>query len=162
MRTTRLGEDGPPGTPVPVGWDLDSIRNSTIRERLRSVHSVIPGAIRVEAGGRTVESGEAAAMVLLSQAIRPTALMAQNDLLAAGALRAAAKLGLNVPGDVSITGFDGVSLPWLSQPLTTVVQPLQERGRAAGLMIGELLAGRTPQPVLLPVSLRLGRTTGPR
>ena len=159
MRTTRLGEEGAPGAVEPVDLDLDQISNRTIRERLRSVHSVFPGAVRVEAGGRDVEAGDAAAMVLLQQSIRPTAIMAQNDLLAAGALRAASRLGLRVPDDLSVTGFDGVALPWLTTRLTTVVQPLQERGRAAGRMIGEILAGGTPVPVRLDVSLRVGDTT---
>ena len=67
--------------------------------------------------------------------------------------------GIRVPDDLSVTGFDGVALPWLTTRLTTVVQPLQERGRAAGRMIGEILAGGTPVPVRLDVSLRVGDTT---
>jgi DNA-binding LacI/PurR family transcriptional regulator len=161
MRTTRLGESVAPGPVEPVNHNLEHIGNSTIRERLRSVHSIFPDAVRVEAGGRDVEAGDEAATVLLSRVIRPTILMAQNDLLAAGALRAAARLGIRVPEDLSVTGFDGVALPWLTTRLTTVEQPLQQRGREAGRMIGEILAGGTPDPVRLAVTLRPGDTTAP-
>ena len=44
---------------------------------------------------------------------RPTAVIAQSDVLAAGVLQAAAGLGLRVPDDVSVVGFDGADLPWL-------------------------------------------------
>ena len=59
-------------------------------------------------------------------------MIAQSDLLAAGVLRAAATLGLTVPDDVSVVGFDGADLPWLEPVrLTTVVQPTNEKGQAA-------------------------------
>lgn len=161
MRTTRLGESTPAGPLVPVGSELDAIANRTIRERLRATARVFPDAVRVEAGGRDLEAGEVAASTLLDLADRPTAILAQNDLLAAGVLRAAAARGLRVPGDLTVTGFDGADLPWLDRRLTTVEQPLHERGRIAGRMVGELLAGNTPRGVVLPVSLRLGDTSGP-
>lgn len=161
MRTTRIGASVPPGSLENVAARLDEIGNRTIRERLRATAEVFPDALRVEAGGRDLEAGETAAGRLLDRARRPTAILAQNDMLAAGALRAAAARGLRVPGDVTITGFDGADLPWLDRRLTTVEQPLQERGRMAGRMVGRLLAGETPGNVLLPVEVRVGDTSGP-
>jgi DNA-binding LacI/PurR family transcriptional regulator len=77
-----------------------------------------------------VESARAAAKELLSVGDRPTAVFASDDILAAGALRAAHDLGLAVPGDVAVVGFDdGVLAEALD--LTTVRQPLEESGRAA-------------------------------
>ncbi|HXV92448.1 MAG TPA: substrate-binding domain-containing protein, partial [Pseudonocardia sp.] len=77
-------------------------------------------------------------------------------------LQAAAALGLRVPEDVSVAGFDGADLHWLApQRLTTVVQPTDEKGRAAARAVMELVEGRTPPDVELPVSLRVGTTTGP-
>ncbi|MPR00045.1 LacI family DNA-binding transcriptional regulator [Modestobacter sp. I12A-02628] len=134
------------------------------RRRLVGLRSVLPGAPAVEAAGNSVEEGEAAARLVLDvpAADRPTALVAQSDVLAAGALRAAADLGLQVPGDLSVAGFDGADLPWLAPVrLTTVVQPTAAKGRAAGHAVAELLAGRTPADVELPVELRPGTTTGP-
>jgi DNA-binding LacI/PurR family transcriptional regulator len=89
-------------------------------------------------------------------------VIAQSDVLAAGVLRAAAGLGLRVPEDVSVAGFDGADLPWLGETrLTTVVQPSDEKGRAAAQAAMDLVHGRPADPVVLPVALRIGTTTGP-
>ncbi|MBV9229265.1 MAG: LacI family DNA-binding transcriptional regulator [Chloroflexi bacterium] len=71
-----------------------------------------------------------AAKGLLSMKNRPTAVFASSDTLAAGALKAAHNLGLAVPGDVAIVGFDDGELAE-ALDLTTVRQPLEESGRAA-------------------------------
>jgi len=89
-------------------------------------------------------------------------VIAQSDVLAAGVLQAAAGLGLTVPDDVSVVGFDGADLPWLGAvQLTTVVQPTDAKGRAAARAAMALVAGERPDGVLLPVSLRVGTTSGP-
>jgi len=80
--------------------------------------------------GHGVESARAATKELLSLENRPTAVFASSDLLAAGALRAAHDLGLAVPGDVAVVGFDDGDLAE-ALDLTTVRQPLEESGRAA-------------------------------
>lgn len=68
----------------------------------------------------------------LKQDSRPTALVCTNDLIAIRALRAAHECRLNVPADLSITGFDGIGLGRdLTPSLTTVVQPNAEMGQAA-------------------------------
>jgi DNA-binding LacI/PurR family transcriptional regulator len=88
--------------------------------------------------------------------------VAQSDLLAAGVLLAARELGLRVPEDVSVAGFDGLDLPWLAPDvLTTVVQPLAAKGEAIGHAVESLLAGEAPEPLYLDVELRIGTTTGP-
>jgi LacI family transcriptional regulator len=66
----------------------------------------------------------------LSVEDRPTAVFASDDILAAGVLRAAHDLGLAVPGDVAVVGFDDGELAE-ALDLTTVRQPLEESGRAA-------------------------------
>ena len=77
-------------------------------------------------------------------------------------LLAARELGLRVPEDVSVAGFDGLDLPWLAPDvLTSVSQPLAEKGAAIGQAVAELLEGRMPEPRVLPVGLRVGTTTGP-
>jgi DNA-binding LacI/PurR family transcriptional regulator len=133
-------------------------------ERLAGARSVFPGAKAYETAANSIEEGEQAARELLDvpNRQRPTALVMQSDLLAAGALRAADHLGLRVPADVSVVGFDGADLPWLSPTvLTTVVQPTAEKGRTAARAIRELLEGQRPPDVLLPVEVRLGTTSGP-
>lgn len=107
--------------------------------------------------------GEAAARLLLDRPVgeRPTAIVAQSDLLAAGALRAAAALGLGVPEDLSVTGYDGVDLPWLDHTLTTIVQPGTDKGRRLGQMVRSALSGEMPVTETFEVALRIGTTTAP-
>lgn len=117
----------------------------------------------VEAADLSVESGEAAGALLLDRPAgeRPTAVVAQADLLAAGVVRAATARGLRVPEDLSVTGFDGVDLPWLDHELTTVLQPGAEKGRRMGRLVRVLLEGGRPADEPFPVALRVGTTTGP-
>ncbi|OLT13159.1 LacI family transcriptional regulator [Pseudonocardia sp. CNS-139] len=135
-----------------------------VRHRMEGVEEVFGPVPFFETASNAVDEGEAAGRVLLDVPAhrRPTAVIAQSDVLASGVLRAAAALGLRVPEDVSVAGFDGADLPWLGDTrLTTVVQPSDEKGRAAARAAMELVEGRRPEPVLLPVALRIGTTTGP-
>ena len=117
----------------------------------------------VQAHELTVEAGEAAARLLLDRPAhrRPTAVVAQADLLAAGAIRAAESLGLRVPEDLTVTGFDGVALPWLDHVLTTVEQPGAEKGRRMGRLVRHALEGRAVTDEPFPVRLRVGTTSAP-
>lgn len=93
-----------------------------------------------------LESGEREAMRLLSVPDRPTALFAANDGMAAGALKAAAALGLSVPDDLAVAGFDDSSVATLTTPpLTSIRQPTAELARhAAAALIAA--AGRIERP----------------
>lgn len=87
-------------------------------------------------GGYTYESGLAAAEQLLSRSPRPTAIFASNDEMAAGVYRAADQLGLSVPRDISVVGFDdGPLAARLLPPLTTVRLPIRDIGRLAALKL---------------------------
>ncbi|MBO3101727.1 LacI family DNA-binding transcriptional regulator [Cellulomonas sp. zg-ZUI168] len=133
------------------------------RRRLAGVTDagVTPVAIW-ETPASLVEHGRTAGTALLSVPDRPTAIACQSDLLASGVVLAARELGLRVPQDVSVSGFDGLDLPWLAPDvLTTVVQPLAEKGAAVGHAVEDFLAGDGPSRRELPVSLRIGTTTGP-
>ena len=90
----------------------------------------------VSAGGDTVEQGHAAGLELLRRERDFTAIIAFNDLLAAGVIRAARTLGIDVPGELSVVGFDDIALASLVEPaLTTVRAPKYEMGaRAAQLL----------------------------
>lgn len=99
-------------------------------------------------------AGAAAAAELLRTDPRPTALLATTDELALGALHGARERGLSVPDEVSVTGFDDVPEASRSEPpLTTVRQPLVEKGIVAGRLLFELLDGGAPREELLPVEL---------
>ncbi|WP_460967080.1 LacI family DNA-binding transcriptional regulator [Pedococcus soli] len=110
-----------------------------------------------------VEQGAAAARLLLDRPVgrRPTAVVAQSDLLAMGVVRAADELGLRVPEDLSVTGFDGVELPWFAGTLTTMDQHGERKGRSLGELLRRLLDGERPDDQVAPVTLRVGTTTTP-
>ncbi|MCL3860495.1 LacI family DNA-binding transcriptional regulator [Actinotalea sp. K2] len=110
----------------------------------------------VRLGGYRVESALGPATELLNLEQRPTAIFAANDLSAISTMRAAAALGLSVPEDLSVIGFDNVPESALTQPpLTTISQPIQEMGsRGIDLLIG--LMNGTVDPgthVRLPTAL---------
>ena len=90
---------------------------------------------------------------------RPTAILAASDRLALGALDAARAAGLRVPEDLSVVGFD--DLPGAAgskPPLTTIRQPLLEKGEIAGRL---LTAGPTDHAAILPVELVVRGSTAP-
>ncbi|MGE0595884.1 MAG: LacI family DNA-binding transcriptional regulator [Hyphomonadaceae bacterium] len=83
-------------------------------------------------GAYTYESGIAAAEQLLAQTPRPTAIFASNDEMAAGIYQAARQLGLSIPDELSVVGFDDTPVSRrLWPPLTTVRWPIHDMGRAA-------------------------------
>lgn len=134
----------------------------TTLERLAGLRDVYPDAGGMSTSGSYLAEGYAAAMALLDRPDRPTAIVAQSDLLALGVLRAAHDLDLDVPGDVSILGFDGARLEEAApHEITTLVQPAVEKGEAAAAAVFAALAGGRPDPVLLHCELRLGTTTAP-
>ncbi|MFB4280261.1 MULTISPECIES: LacI family DNA-binding transcriptional regulator [unclassified Nonomuraea] len=97
-------------------------------------------------GDFLVEGGLAQAERLLRLPDPPTAIFTCNDGQATGVYRAVHRLGLRIPGDVSVVGFDDLpAVRWMNPPLTTVHQPLTEMAAAATDMLlklaqGELLA----------------------
>ncbi|WP_282118895.1 LacI family DNA-binding transcriptional regulator [Ruegeria atlantica] len=91
-----------------------------------------------------IENGAKAFSDLMNATTPPTAILCGNDVLAAGALRQAQKMGLDVPGDVSITGFDDIELARIVSPaLTTVHVPHREMGHKAALQLIEMVENQT-------------------
>jgi DNA-binding LacI/PurR family transcriptional regulator len=103
----------------------------------------------------------AALQDLLNQCHPPTALFCSNDQLAMTVMRDLRSLGVRIPEDISLAGFDGVRVgEWMSPVLTTVVQPTAEIGRTAVNLLLQLVAGeRYLGPALLHHTLRLGGTS---
>jgi LacI family transcriptional regulator len=90
------------------------------------------------------EGGFRCAMDLLDRRDRPTAVFAGNDRQALGVYEAARQLGLSIPGELSVVGFDDLPLArWVSPPLTTVRQPLVEIGATAAELLLQLIDGRS-------------------
>jgi LacI family transcriptional regulator len=102
----------------------------------------------VEQGYNDTASGYEAGRRLLARADRPTAIFASNDDMAAGVVQAAHELGLDVPRDLSVAGFDDSQIASIVWPaLTTIRQPAYEMAFvAAGLLI-DVIRGRDAPPV---------------
>jgi len=95
-----------------------------------------------------VDTGAAAFQSLMDLPTPPTVILCGNDVLAVGALRRAHRLGIVVPDDVSITGFDDIELARVVTPeLTTVHVPHREMGKKAAEMLIDMVEGRDLVPV---------------
>jgi len=129
--------------------------------RLQAFREVgIEPCVVVETRASLLEEGIAAGHLALSHRSKPTAVVCQSDLLAAGVVLAARELGLQVPRDVSITGFDGLDLAWLAPvELTTMTQDAAQKGHLIAKCVKALLAGEEPPAFELPVEFRRGTTT---
>ncbi|MGW0122617.1 LacI family DNA-binding transcriptional regulator [Streptomyces sp. NPDC003327] len=93
---------------------------------------------------------------------RPTAVVCDDDILAAGACKALRRLGLRVPEDVSVTGFDDLALATAVEPeLTTVGLPAERIGERGMEALLAVLAGEPPRPDALPVALVPRGSSGP-
>lgn len=155
-----FAKDRPRG-PLPEDWR--SSPSITSVDRLRGALEVFADLEVVTAAASTVDEGVAAGRALLDVADPPTAVIAQSDMLAAGVILAAEQLGLRVPEDVSVVGFDGVQVPGLAEgyDLTTMAQPAVEKGRAAGRAAVALLAGEEAETVCFEAVFHRGNTSAP-
>ena len=117
----------------------------------------------IEQGMYTFESGFEAGRRILSRSDRPTALFAQNDDMAAGAIMAAHDLELSVPGDLSIAGFDDSAIAQIVWPrLTTIHQPVFDMARGATDMLVAMLEKKPHAQVIEhPFTLVTRQSTGP-
>jgi DNA-binding LacI/PurR family transcriptional regulator len=130
------------------------------RERLAGYRDVVGAKAPVaEVAVNDRAEGRRAALALLAgegrRRRRPTALLAMSDELAFGVLDAARELGLDVPGDLSVVGFDG------APALSTVVQSLHEQGRLCAQRLIAATHGRSTPGDLAAWALRPGPSTGP-
>jgi DNA-binding LacI/PurR family transcriptional regulator len=121
------------------------VRSALLRvlalRRALAVQRLAPVAI-VEAD-RTMESGREATARLLAGGAGLDAIVAYDDVVAIGVMRAVRSLGLRIPDDVAVTGFDDIEVAaYLEPPLTTVRQPMAEMGELAANLLFERLRSR--------------------
>ena len=123
----------------------------------------IPSSPAYAATASSIDAGFAAGKAVPADpTARPTALIAPSDLLVDGVIRAAEVLGLRVPEDVSVTGFDGIVVDGLAPyELTTAVQAAKAKGRAAGEEVGRMLDGHDVPALEFSCGFRAGNTIGP-
>jgi DNA-binding LacI/PurR family transcriptional regulator len=108
-------------------------------------------------GPATVDGGRQAVLEAWAAGRRPTGILAMSDAAAIGAIQALRELGLDVPADVSVVGFDDIDLAaHVDPPLTSVHQPIREKGRtAARLLMRVIEAGEPPAAVHRRLATRL-------
>lgn len=154
----RLGRDS-------VGYVGPTHRYVYGEDRLQGYSTAIVDAGReldprlIRLDEPTSAGGYRATVSVLAE--RPDALFVATDPMAAGALRALRDLGVAVPDDVAIVGFDGLPNAQPTDPeLTTVVQPVGDVGRTAVAMLEPGYDG--PATVELPTTLRIGESCGAR
>ena len=138
-----------------------SERSAGYRRALREAGiSVEPDGI--VHGTNTLAGGDASMRALLERGgPRPTAVFAFNDQVAIGALHALRSVGVRVPEDMAVVGFDGIGLGAFTTPeLTSVEQPRSEVGQRAVELLFELLDGGMPRAIQLPVRLVVRESCG--
>jgi DNA-binding LacI/PurR family transcriptional regulator len=112
---------------------------------------------------RPETAAEEAALTLLDRPDRPTAIVCFSDAFALGVIRAAESLGLSVPGDVSVVGFDDSSIAVVTRPpLTTVRQDVARKGQlAVATLLATIREQQPPDDVLLPTELVVRESAAP-
>jgi DNA-binding LacI/PurR family transcriptional regulator len=129
-------------------------RLAGFRDALASTGVELARSATIEVA-HSADSARQATHTLLTRADRPTAIFAHDDVLAAGVLKAARELSLDVPGELAVVGFDDLDFAdYLG--LTTVRQPLFESGRLAMRLLGETMAegaSALARTVSLPLEL---------
>ena len=113
-------------------------------------------------GDYHAQSGLEITHSILKMDPRPTAIFALNDLMALGALRAAAEAGYSIPRDLAVVGYDDLELAqFTNPPLTTIAQPKREIGAQAVHLLVDRMArkSRPPSRLVLPPELIIRRST---
>jgi DNA-binding LacI/PurR family transcriptional regulator len=153
--------------PAPGGPDPEGVTNRRLhgyRAAFAAVGVEI-GDERVVVGPASIDGGIAAVEQLWASGLRPTAILAMSDAMAIGAMRALHQLRLDIPGDVSVVGFDDIDLaPHVDPPLTTVHQPIRRKGEEAVralLTVVERRGPAKPEHRRLETRLIVRGSTGP-
>jgi len=163
-----------------IGVLTAGVRNADAPARVAGVRRALEerglaaGAVPIVVGEPGVGGGEAALERLLADAPDTTGVIAYNDLMAIGAMRAIRASGRTVPGDISVVGFDDVAIAaYTDPPLTTIAQAIGELGRwaverlverlsdDAAMLNGGEPASRPASGTVLPVRLVARGSSGP-
>jgi LacI family transcriptional regulator len=139
-----------------IAFISGSLNLSTSRERLEGYTTAllqygIPYSKRlIRYGNYTLDSGYKAILDLYNDKVSFTSVIAANDTMAIGAIRALKKLGYSVPNDIEVIGFDNIELSaMIDPPLTTIQQPTYEMGQEATKLLLLLIEGKEPETRLI-------------
>lgn len=166
-----LAVEGPEGSAAEQGPGRADDSGVTAR-RLAGYRSAFEAAgvplepQRIVSGRASIEGGAQAFRAAREGGLRPTGVLAMSDAMAIGAMSAARAEGLGVPDDLSIVGFDDVDVAAHVEPaLTTVRQPIRDKGAEAARLLLAGIEGRRPRPERRRLPTRLvirGSTAAPR
>jgi DNA-binding LacI/PurR family transcriptional regulator len=146
---------GPPAAPS------SQMRLEGYRRALREAQVELDDRLIFNAGS-TIEEGTKAALQMLQEAPKATAVQTVNDLVAIGAANVFLAQGLRIPGDISLVGFGNVlTSEHFRVPLTTVRQPKLRLGTAAVDLMRKMLRGEKVEPVRLGAELAIRESTAP-
>jgi len=147
---TRIGMIGGPAEILCSRQRIDGYTDA-----LRSTGvPVDPDLIRT--GDFEVSGGYREALALLSLPDRPTAIFAGSDMQALGVYQAARELSLDIPGDLSVVGYDNLPMAqWVTPALTTVHQPLHQMAELAARLVLDLARGHTPPALRLDLAVEM-------
>ncbi|QAY68987.1 LacI family DNA-binding transcriptional regulator [Xylanimonas protaetiae] len=157
---TRIAAIGGPADMLCVRARLDGFRSAHTEAGL------VADPRLVRSGDFYVGAGYQAGRELLTlpEHERPTAIFAGSDMQALGVMRAAAELGVSIPHDLSIVGYDDVPVvEWVSPTLTSIDQKLATQGAVATRLLMDLAQGRIPATprIILPSDLVVRASTAP-
>ncbi|WP_378945896.1 LacI family DNA-binding transcriptional regulator [Mesorhizobium sp. ANAO-SY3R2] len=147
----------------PVPEIMSIHRREGYRKAMAAAGLAIPDGYE-QTGDYLLRTGQRLCQALFALPEPPTAIFCANDEMAFGVIHELRRLGLDVPGQVSVVGFDDLFLSEaFYPPLTTVSQPRTDIGRAAMNMLLDMMSGGlTPrQPVMMPTTLKVRGTTAP-
>lgn len=132
-----------------------------VRDALAEAHLPLSSAVIINSDFE-VQGGQDAGQRLLSAKDRPTAIFAVSDTAATAVMKVARDMGLDVPRDLSVVGYNDIPLAaQLSTPLTTISSPYEELGRAAMKSLLDMFNGKPIETKVLPVRLIVRSSTAP-
>ncbi|WP_084884144.1 DNA-binding transcriptional regulator CytR [Vibrio sp. qd031] len=127
----------------PITSPLSNFRHRGYQQALRRSGGALNDGFTAY-GDFSFDSGAQLAKELLSSSLAPTAIFCHNDAMAIGAMQTVKKMGLRIPEDISVVGFDDIQYSaYTDPPLTTVKQPRYEIGRESALMLLARLKGHS-------------------
>lgn len=147
------------GPSEPIHFTVPRDRLAGYRGAMADAGLQVPDGYEAD-GAFTFAGGEAAMAGLLSLSHPPTAVFAESDEMALGAMRTIRHSGLQCPDDISIVGFDDHELADVMD-LTTIAQPVHEQGRIAAQLLLERIGGAEPADRHLPTRIVPRASTSP-
>jgi alanine racemase len=151
----------------PVPYHADNVLYGVGGRRIRGIQRAfaehdLPFSFDLTVQSATsVEGGYQSFLAAWQAGFHPSAVIALSDAMAIGAMKASMELGLRIPEDLEVIGFDDIEMAsTCNPPLTTVHQPIEEKGRIAAQLLVDALQGKTiVERVLLQSSLVIRGST---